>query len=126
MILIFGGAYNGKLEFVKRKYKLNSDDIFYCRNNVLEYEKKVICGLHIFIKECLLNNLNPLDILEENINKLEDKIIICDEIGSGIVPIEKIDRIWREETGKALQYLIGKSDYIYRIFFGIEEELGGN
>jgi len=123
VILIFGGAYNGKLEFVKEKYQLSNDDIFFCTNQTLQFNKKVLCGLHIFTRACVLNNINSLEIVESNITFLKDKIIICDEINSGIVPIEKADRVWREETGRVLQFLTRQSLSVHRIFFGLEEKI---
>jgi|SRR5471030_3016144 len=123
MILIFGGAYNGKLEFVKREYDINNEDIFFCTDQHLRFDKKVLCGLHIFTRTCVLNKINSVEFLENNISFLKDKIIICDEINSGIVPMEKLDRAWREETGRALQVLTKHSSSVYRIFFGLQEEL---
>jgi adenosylcobinamide kinase/adenosylcobinamide-phosphate guanylyltransferase len=123
VILIFGGAYNGKLEFVKKKYQLSDDDIFFCTNQTLQFNKKVLCGLHIFTRDCVLNNINSLEILENNITFLKDKIIICDEINSGIVPMEKVDRAWREETGRVLQFLTKQSFSVHRVFFGLEEKV---
>ena len=123
MILIFGGAYNGKLEFVKEKYKVSNDDIFFCTNHTLEFDKRVICGLHVFTRACVLNNISALEILENNIENLKDMIIVCDEINSGIVPMSKLDRAWREETGRVLQFLTKHSSSVYRIFFGLHEEL---
>jgi len=123
MILIFGGAYNGKLEFVKEKYNIKNEDIFFCIDEHLKFDKKVLCGLHAFTRFCVLNKINSLELLETNINSLKDKIIICDEINSGIVPIEKQDRAWREETGRALQFLTKHSSSVYRIFFGLQEKL---
>lgn len=123
MILIFGGAYNGKLKFVKEKYNINDEDIFFCTDEHLELDKKVLCGVHVFTRACVLNKRNSLEILEDNLGYLKDKIIICDEINSGIVPIEKQNRVWREETGRALQLLAKRSSSVYRIFFGIEEQI---
>jgi Adenosyl cobinamide kinase/adenosyl cobinamide phosphate guanylyltransferase len=123
VILIFGGAYNGKLEFVKEKYNLGEENIFFCSNDNLNFEKKVLSGLHIFTKSCVLNNINSLEILEKNIHILKNSIIICDEINSGIVPIDKLDRAWREETGRVLQFLSKNAESVYRIFFGLEEKL---
>ncbi len=123
MILVFGGAYNGKLEFVKQKYKLHNADIFFCQDEFLNFDKKAITGLHIFVKKCILKGADPLEILRNNMGLLKDKIVICDEINSGIVPMEKLDRFWREETGHALQLLTKNSSAVYRIFFGLEEEL---
>lgn len=123
MVLIFGGAYNGKLEFVKKKYDIDNEEIFFCTDQHLNFDKKVLCGLHVFTRACVLNKINSLDILEANINSLKDKIIICDEINSGIVPMEKLDRVWREETGHILQFFTKHSYSVYRIFFGLQEKL---
>ncbi|MBB6623658.1 bifunctional adenosylcobinamide kinase/adenosylcobinamide-phosphate guanylyltransferase [Clostridium gasigenes] len=120
MILVFGGAYNGKLEYAKAKYNIKDEEIFFCNEKELNYSKKIICGLHKFIYELGKYGENPLDILKENIKELEDKIIICDEISSGIVPLEKSNRIWREDTGRCLQYLTKNSCTVVRIFCGLE------
>ncbi|SFD02484.1 bifunctional adenosylcobinamide kinase/adenosylcobinamide-phosphate guanylyltransferase [Clostridium uliginosum] len=123
MILVFGGAYNGKLNFVKEKYNLNEEDLFFCKDEKLKLSTKAIVGLHIFIKSCILKGINPLKFIEDNLNMLDGKIIVCDEIGSGIVPLKKEDRIWREETGQILQFLSKRSSKVSRIFFGMEEVL---
>ena len=129
MILIFGGSYNGKLYFCKEKYMVKDDEIFFCgkdnKDNIekLNFNKKVICGLHIFVKECVKNNISALDIIKNNADNLNDKIIICDEINSGIVPMKKEDRMWREECGQSLQFLSKHSEEVYRVFFGIPEKL---
>lgn len=123
MILVFGGAYNGKLSYVKEKYNITEDEIFFCNGSEIDYSKKVICGLHKFTYELGKESKNPLYNLKENIELLEDKIIICDEISSGIVPLEKSHRVWREDTGRALQYLTKKSKKVVRIFCGLETVL---
>ncbi|WP_294129613.1 bifunctional adenosylcobinamide kinase/adenosylcobinamide-phosphate guanylyltransferase [uncultured Clostridium sp.] len=119
MVLVFGGAYNGKLDFVKEKFSINEDDIFYCGVNEIDFSKKVICGFHRFTYENILKDINSLQYIKENINFFKDKIIISDEISSGIVPLKKEDRMWREETGRCLQYLSKESSCVYRIFCGI-------
>ena len=62
---------------------------------------------------------------DEKKELLKDKILICDEISSGIVPLKKEERLWREETGKVLQFLSKESEEVYRIFFGIGTRLKG-
>ena len=119
MVLVFGGAYNGKLDFVKEQFNVSEDDIFYCGVNEIDFSKKVICGLHKFTYNNILKEINSLQYIKENINLFKDKIIISDEISSGIVPLNKEDRMWREETGRCLQYLSKESSCVYRIFCGI-------
>ena len=83
MVLVFGGAYNGKLDYVLKNYNIKDEEVFFCTNKNLDYSKKVICGLHNFIYEGRKNSQDPLHNIKENIKKLENKIIICDEI-SGV------------------------------------------
>lgn len=119
MILVFGGAYNGKKDFIKEKFNINEEDIFYCSDGEIDFSKKVICGLHKFTYNNTLKEINSLQYIKENINLFKDKIIISDEISSGIVPLKKEDRMWREETGRCLQYLSKESSCVYRVFCGI-------
>ena len=118
MILVFGGAYNGKKDFIKEKFNINEEDIFYCSDGEIDFSKKVICGLHKFTYNNTLKNKSSLEYIKENINLFKDKIIISDEISSGIVPLKKEDRMWREETGRCLQYLSKESSCVYRVFCG--------
>jgi len=37
--------------------------------------------------------------------------------------MEKMDRVWREETGRALQFLTKQSSSVHRVFFGLQEQL---
>ena len=106
MVLVFGGAYNGKLDFVKEKFSINEDDIFYCGVNEIDFSKKVICGFHRFTYENILKDINSLQYIKENINFFKDKIIISDEISSGIVPLKKEDRMWRRRNRKMPSILI--------------------
>ena len=119
MILVFGGAYNGKKDFIKEKFNINEEDIFYCSDGEIDFSKKVICGLHKFTYNNTLKNKSSLEYIKENIILFKDKIIISDEISSGIVPLKKEDRMWREETGRCLQYLSKESSCVYRVFCGI-------
>lgn len=74
----------------------------------------------------MLNDIDSLKVIKDNIELLKDKIIICDEIGSGIVPMTKEERMWREENGRVLQYLCKNADEVYRVFFGLSEKLISN
>lgn len=125
MILVFGGAYNGKKDFIKEKFKINEGEIFYCSDDKIDFSKKVICGLHKFTYNNTLENKSSLEYIKENMNLFKDKIIISDEISSGIVPLKKEDRMWREETGRCLQYLSKEASCVYRIFCGIPTIIKG-
>ena len=52
-----------------------------------------------------------------------DCIIISDEIGNGIVPMEHEEREYRELTGRLLCELANKADRVERIVCGIGERI---
>lgn len=125
MKLYFGGAYNGKLKYVKETLNIKEEDIFFCEGDTIDFSKKVICGIDKFIYYNAAKEKESLKYFKENLDKLKDKIIICDEISSGVVPLKKEERFWREETGRVLQLLTKESNYVCRIFCGLPMVLKG-
>ncbi len=123
MILVIGGAYNGKLGFVKDKFNIEEEDIFIINDDLndiyIDYSKKVINAFQKFTYKLSLKNIDALDFILENRESFKDKIIICDDISQGIVPLKKEERFWRENTGKCLQYISNNSNIVYRVFCGI-------
>lgn len=117
-ILVIGGACQGKSQWAENTFpqynKINID-------NVLSEEEQgyiKIDDFHIVMKNWLLQKAD----YKENVKKICSQnswIIISNEVGSGIIPMEKNDRLWREETGRMLTFIAGEADEIYRIFCGI-------
>ena len=119
MELYFGGAYNGKIRYIKENFNINDEDIFYCSSGEIDFSKKVISGIDKLIYSNTLEGKSSLIYFQENLHNLKGKILICDDISSGIVPLKKEDRKWREETGRVLQLLTKKSNKVCRIFCGL-------
>lgn len=123
MILVFGGAYNGKLNFVKEKFNISNEDIFTVNDDLkdfnIDFSKKVINNFHKFTYKLSLDNIDALEYIIKNLGLFKNKIIVCDDISQGIVPLKKEDRFWRENTGRCLQYISKNSEAIYRVFCGI-------
>ncbi len=128
MILIFGGAYQGKLEYAKEHWKFSDDDVFRCEENLeIDLSKKVIAGLEKYIYACVLEGAEPKDVLktyeEPGSNQLADKIFIVDDVSQGVVPIEADRRAWREAVGRTLLWLGKESDEVHRVFCGLGRRL---
>lgn len=125
MILIFGGAYQGKLEYAIKKYNIREDEIYKCStcSTEIDLSKKVIYGLDKFTYASVKEGLTPLDFVKENLEKLSDKIIICDDISQGIVPMDKTERAWREANGRCMIFLANEASEVYRIFCGLENKI---
>lgn len=76
-------------------------------------------NIEIRIEEVMYRYLDM--ILKKNPNA----VITCDEIGCGIVPIDKTDRLWREMSGDACQYLAARAVKVCRVVCGIPMALKG-
>ena len=76
-------------------------------------------NIEIRIEEVMYRYLDM--ILKRNPNA----VITCDEIGCGIVPIDKTDRLWREMSGDACQYLAARAVKVCRVVCGIPMALKG-
>lgn len=50
-------------------------------------------------------------------------IIICDEIGCGIVPLEKSDRDYRENVGRIMCRVVERAEHVERLICGIPQRL---
>ena len=67
--------------------------------------------------------LEAADWLRAHEAQLVDKVIVCDDISQGLVPMDPVDRAWREMNGRALLYLAGIAESVERVFCGIPQRL---
>lgn len=124
MELIIGGAYQGKLDYAKRTFGIADDDIFECGDGLpLELSKKCITHFERWCYGCSVNGIEPKEKLSEISELISDKVIICNDISCGIVPIEPDIRAWRECVGRTLTFLAQTADSVTRIFCGIPQKL---
>ena len=118
MILIIGGAYQGKLDYVKEKYNINDDEVFECISEAeIDRSKRVFNHFEYYLEYCLNNEKSPILDFDEN------QIVIMNDIFCGVVPIEKELRALREYCGRAGAELTRRADHVIRIFCGLPQEL---
>lgn len=103
MKLVIGGAYQGKKDFVKENLK----------------DEEIFDDFHIYILELIKKDIDAVTFIKDNIKDLENKVIICDDISCGVVPIDKTERKWREDLGRILVLISKNSKEVYRVFAGI-------
>lgn len=53
------------------------------------------------------------------------RVVLCDEVGSGIVPIDPSERAWRERAGRLSCELAERADSVVRMVCGIPTALKG-
>jgi len=116
MIFITGGAYQGKLEYAKEIFNLKDDEIYTCtKNSMPDFSYRCIYHIENYVYYCIKNQIEPIFP--------ESEIIIGRDISSGIVPIDPLIRLFREEYGRYCQKLAKKSERVIRLFCGIAQFL---
>ena len=124
MILIFGGSYQGKLEFAKQTFGITDQDVFTCTtNNEIDLSRKVIYNLDQAFLRHVREGKESREVLKEHLDQLKDKILIVNDISQGIVPMERENRDWREMTGRAMLFLSKEADEVYRVFCGLGSKI---
>ncbi|MCL2704243.1 MAG: bifunctional adenosylcobinamide kinase/adenosylcobinamide-phosphate guanylyltransferase [Defluviitaleaceae bacterium] len=107
MILVFGGAYQGKTEYACERYA----------------GMEIITEFHLKVLEMVKNGIDAVENIKISLPEYADKVIICDDISCGVVPVDAAARKWREELGRVLAILSKESDEVVRMFCGIPTRL---
>ncbi len=120
MILIIGGAYQGKLEFA-RQLKGADSTVSDGRTISLDQlaEPNIVTHFHEVIRRLWQEKREIPVVVEELLAKNPDAVIIMDEIGYGVVPMSAEDREYRELVGHTGQFLAHQAEAVYRVICGI-------
>ena len=85
----------------------------------------------------VFSNAPVITDLEETIRKAPDQaetlferllkkdLVLCCEVGSGVIPLQREDRIFRETTGRLCVRLAKEADAVVRITAGIPMAIKG-
>lgn len=153
MKLVIGGAYQGKLSYAKKQYQLADgwidgrdcpmEAIWSCRgiNQFHEYIKRMLLAeksgesrkkagctdaamVYIFNTEHLADMEQQA---EEFAKLLKEKnpelVLVSTELGCGVVPMDKQDRLWREAVGRICTCIAAEAEEVVRVVCGIGTRL---
>jgi adenosyl cobinamide kinase/adenosyl cobinamide phosphate guanylyltransferase len=125
MILIFGGAYQGKLNYARERFGVTEHEVYRCcdKDTAVPGGKKVIYEIEKWILALIKADTDTAQKLQEFMENNADSVVICNDISCGIVPIDSMLRKWREETGRATATLAQQSDEVIRLFCGIPTKM---
>ena len=119
MRIITGGAFQGKRVFADRLYpgvewtdggRCALDEIRTCR---------AVYGFHEFVKRWLKQGKSWEELASLMLEENRDLILICDEIGCGLVPVDAFEREYRESTGRVMNALAVQAERVDRVVCGI-------
>lgn len=103
MILVTGGRRAGKRSFV-------TDVLGFSPEQFAE-DGPVLYGLE---------SMDPLPSLE---TLLDREVVVCREVGCGVVPMDRGDRDWREAVGRLCCALAREAEAVYRLQCGLAMRL---
>ena len=66
---------------------------------------------------------SPRELFLEFLKEHEDCIVISDEVGNGIVPLDPGEREYREGVGRLLTELAARAEEVERVICGIGQKL---
>ena len=123
MILIIGGAYQGKLDYAIENYP--GKTIYQCdpENPEIDITAEIINSFHLTVLAQTRAGTDMLGYFQKKLPELKGKILICDDISCGIVPIEQETRMWRENAGRVMTLLSKNADEVIRVFCGIGSKI---
>lgn len=119
MKLIIGGAFQGKKDFAKTLCpdvtfidgsKCSAEDIFSCGG---------IYHFHEYIRNRLSEGMDCQKLGEELAEKNPSLVVVTNELGCGVVPVDAFDREYRERTGRVCTVLASSSEEVYRVICGV-------
>ena len=108
MILIIGGKAQGKTEYARKVY---------------EGQAEIFDDFQDWFRESLLKDDRPEEKVREYISANPREVIISDEVGNGVIPMDPFERKYREELGRTLIMIAEKADSVIRIFCGIPQKI---
>lgn len=120
MKLIIGGIFAGKYErLLALGYK--PEEIADGETVSFEeaFEKPALYRLNFLIRRLLEAGVDPKEFVLDKVKRHPDLTIVCDEVGGGVVPIDKGDREYREVVGRICCELAALASQVERIYCGI-------
>ena len=103
MKLIIGGAYQGKRDYAAQNFP----------------GMRVVADFHLAVLDMLKAGQDPLAQVERDLASYKDAVVISDDISCGVVPVDALERQWREAMGRVLGLIASQSDEVVRVFCGI-------
>lgn len=126
MKLVIGGYTQGKLNYVLSKIDVEVSAIYDGEiPQKMEAEKGIVVinHFHNWVKMKITCDGCPEEEVLEFVEKYPNCVIISDEVGNGIVPIEAFEREYRERTGRILVELAKKAEEVERVICGIGQKI---
>ena len=127
MRMIVGGSSQGKLNCLLQEGNFTEQDV--CMGSQCSWEEPfenpVLYQFHLLVRRMLEAGISVEEFCSRLVREHGDIVIITDEIGCGIVPIDSFERQWREEAGRRCCQLATACQTVDRVFCGCLTRIKG-
>lgn len=106
--MIVGGAWQGKTAYAERNYP--------APYRIVNHYQEVI-------RSQMQRGEEPLEEVKKLPLTDEGLVIICDEVGCGLVPVDAFERAYREQVGRTGGYLAAQAKQVIRVVCGIGQTI---
>lgn len=123
MKLIVGGLFAGKWERLQ-ELGFSSEEIADCRTLGLEaaFEKPAVYRVNALIRRMAEESRDMAELLDA-VRAHPEVVVVCDEVGCGVVPADPLEREYRERVGRFCCEAAKMADSVERVWCGIITEL---
>lgn len=121
MILITGGAFQGKKAYAMKQFALKEQDMVNgadCTEAEL-LKARAVADFQEYVRRVLKEGGDPSLLAEKLYTENPDILVITNELGSGVIPVDPFDRQWREASGRAACDLAKYAAEVHRVVCGI-------
>lgn len=128
MILVIGGSCQGKRQICRQlagiEENLYRERLADGKTDTPEtaLQRPYAAAYHLFLRQVLERGENPEDYTKKVI-AASPEIISMDEVGCGIVPVDRKEREYREAAGRCGQLLAAEAKEVYRVICGISQQI---
>lgn len=103
MKLYIGGAWQGQAELAREENP----------------GAEILFDFHEAVRDALGRGEDPREFARRVCEEKPDAVVVADEVGSGVVPMDAGDRAFREAVGRALCLIAQHSRQVTRAVCGI-------
>ena len=129
MKIVTGGRYSGKRSYVinilgipeERVLDMKGKDIR--KPSDIPEDTLALYHAEAFIRNCVAAGTDPYEIIKAFADTHADCVVVCDETGSGVIPLSPDEEAYREAVGRTMCRLTEEAGGLVRLTCGIPEEL---
>ena len=125
MILVTGGCFQGKKAYAYKRFGILEEkgvDGAVCEMEAL-YSAKLLYHFHEYIRRMMEKKE------EWSLTRLKEQnpeiILVTNELGYGVVPVDRFDREYRERTGRICCEIAKEAKEVHRVICGIGTVIKG-